>query len=268
MATDQIREMTNERRARAEELAFFDANVWLGRAEGFPLAPELTARQLITALNDRFVKGGLLSHWRGKTISAQDGNRALADAMAEVAGAFYAIWTGLPLYPAEAGPVPGTGDLPQWVRGVRIFPVTHHFPLESWAAGPLCDWLVERRLPLFIWHTEVDWDQLYRLAKAFPKLRVVVESQPQKILYQTRPLFALMRDCPGVSLEISNFVGPGFVEYAVGEFGAERLLFGSFLPISDPLVPMGMILDSGLPADSQRLIAVGNLRRLIAEVRS
>jgi predicted TIM-barrel fold metal-dependent hydrolase len=103
------------------------------------------------------------------------------------------------------------------------------------------------------------------MAKAFPELALVVETQVQKILYHTRPLFALMRDCRNVFLEISNFVGQGFIEYATGEFGAERLIFGSFLPVNDPLVAIGMVIDSEISKEEKALIAGENLRRLISE---
>jgi hypothetical protein len=45
--------------------------------------------------------------------------------------------------------------------------------------------------------------------------------------------------------------------------GAGRLIFGSFLPVSDPLVPLGLILDAEMSEADRALIAGGNLRRLI-----
>ena len=63
--------------------------------------------------------------------------------------------------------------------------------------GSLCDWLVEHRLPLFIWHVELRLAfACARWPEAFPQLNIIVETQTQKILYHSRPLFALMRDCP------------------------------------------------------------------------
>jgi hypothetical protein len=177
-----------------------------------------------------------------------------------------AAWTGLPLLPGEDGPLPGVGAVPEKVKAARIFPKTHNFPLAAWCIGGLCEWLASRRMPLFIWHTELDWKSMYELARAFPKLQIVVETQTQKILYHTRPLFALMRDCRNVRLELSNFAGQGFIEYAVREFGAERLIFGSFLPVNDPLVPMGMVLDAKISEAEKALIAGGNLRRIVNEV--
>jgi len=268
-------EMAQERRERAERLPFFDAGLWLGRPEGFPWAQEVTLEQLPEILGNYFITGGLISHWRGQTVSAQEGNRSLqvalenvGDAGAKIANCKWkAVWTGLPLFPREADPVPGRGAVPGWVRAVRLFPRSHHFPLEEWCVGSLCDWLLARRMPLFLWHTEVDWPSLFRLAQACPDLPIVVETQTQKILYHTRPLLALMRACPNVSVELSNFAGQGFLEYAVQEFGAERLLFGSFLPVNDPWVPIGLILDAQISDEEKALIAGENLRRLVDRVQ-
>ena len=263
-----IERMVADRRSQAERLRFFDAEIWLGRPAGFPCAPEITVEEIPQILQERYLTGGLVSHWRSATYSAQEANQALLDAMANAGENLYAVWTGLPLFPQEDGPLPGVGDLPEIVRAVRIFPKAHKFPMTEWCIGSLCEWLIDRKLPLFVWHTEMDWPSLYQLARAFPALSIVVESQVQKILYHTRALFPLMRDCRNVLVELSNFAGQGFVEYAVREFGPERLIFGSFLPVSDPLVPIGMVLDSAISDADRKLIAGDNLRRLIGEGRA
>lgn len=267
MIVEQIKTLSQEKAALATKLSFFDSDVWLGRPEGFPLSQELCPHNLTQVLNQRFVTGGLVSHWRGKTISAQDGNESVQQGLRESSGNLFATWTALPLFPPDTGPVPGSCDLPREVRAVRIFPKSHHFPMTDWCIGSLCAWLVERRMPLFIWHTELDWPSLYEIARKFPQLSIVIETQVQKILYHTRPLFLLMRDCRNILLETSNLAGPGFVDYVAREFGPERLIYGSFQPVNDPLVAMGMILNADIPQDHKEMIAGGNLRRLISEVR-
>jgi len=259
-----IETMAADRRGLAERLRFFDANLWLGRPTGFPLADEIAYEHLGEALRIHHLTGGLVSHWLGKTASPQDGNRALLDVADGRDADLFAVWTGLPLFPGDAdASLPGHGSLPERVRAVRIYPKSHNFPLESWSIGSLCEWLESQQVPLFIWHVELDWPTLYQLARAFPTLHIVIETQTQKILYHTRPLFALMRDCPNVLVETSNFAGAGLIEYAVRGFGAERLVFGSFLPVSDPFVAMGMVLDANIPERDKALIAGENLRRLV-----
>jgi len=262
-----IEEMARQRRKIMERLSFFDANVWLGRPGGFPLAREVEAGAIEGLLTHYSITGCLVSHWHSRTLSAQDGNRALEEALPALPASCGAIWTGLPLLPGEAGPIPGLGPLSKRVSGVRIFPKTHRFPLTPWAVGSLCRWLSERHLPLFLWHAEMEWPALYALAKAFPGIAIVVESQPQKILYHVRSLFALMGECPNVFVETSNFVGQGIVEYTVRNFGVHRLIFGTFLPAGDPLVPIGMLVDADITEDEKVMIAGGNLRRLMCGVK-
>lgn len=268
MVDKTINRMTSERSKLAKQLRFFDSNIWLGRPQGFPLAKELVPERMEDALHSRFVTGGLVSHWDGKTLSAQEGNRSLETAMAHRPPDLYAIWTALPLFPAEKGPLPGAGDVPGRVRGARIFPASHNFSLDHWVIGSLCEWLIGHSIPLFIWHTELNWSGMHALADKFGELKIVVETQTKKILYHTRPLFSLMRACDNVLLETSNFAGAGFIEYAVEQFGAERLIFGSFLPVSDPLVPMGMVLEADIDQADKARIAGGNLRKLVEQVRT
>jgi len=267
MIETTIDSMIQERQQLRERLRFFDAGIWLGPPAGFPNAVELPPAELGAALRQWRLTGGLVSHWWGKTVSAQDGNRALAAALDGCAEEVYQVWTALPLLPIEEGPLPGIGELPPNVRAVRLFPKAHNFPLADWCVGTLCEWLIEHRMPLFIWHTETDWPSLQRLAAVFPMLTIVVETQVQKILYHTRALFPLMKSRQNVLVELSNFAGQGFVDYAARQFGAGRLIFGSFLPMNDPLAPIGMLLDADISEEDKALIAGGNMRRLVGEVR-
>ena len=258
-----LRTTCAERWQRVEDLRLFDANIWLGRpGRAFPLAEELTAEQLPGVMTEYRISGGLVSHWRARTLAASDGNAALRDAADRLPEGTHVVWTGLPLFPADAPPLPGD-DVPEKVRAVRLFPKTHRFPLSAWSIGELLEWLIARNIPLLIQHTEFEWGELVRLLRAFPALNVIVESQPQKILYHARALFAAMRDFDNLFVETSNYTGAGFIEYTVEHFGAERLIFGSFLPVADPLVPIGMLLDAEISDRDRRLIAGENLRGML-----
>ncbi len=246
-----------------QQLRFFDAGLWLGPPVGFPNAEEVSPSRLDETMRAYHLTGGLVSHWRGKTLSAQDGNQALLEALDDMDEKVYAVLTGLPLLPGDAGPLPGLGTPPPRLRGVRLFPRSHNYPLTDWCVGTLCEWLINQRMPLFLWHTEIDWPSLYQLARTFPQLALVIETQVQKILYHTRPLFTLLRDCANVHVELSNFAGQGFIEYVAREVGTARLIYGSFLPMCDPWVPIGLILDARLTDEEKRLIAGDNLRRLV-----
>jgi hypothetical protein len=261
-----IEEIAREKRARAKELRLFDANMWLGKPEYFPLATEMPARGLAETLAEYQIEGGFVSHWDSLRLSAQEGNEALIAAEKDLPGDVWTVWTGLPLVPHEQDPLPGFSSPHPRMRGVRLFPKAHHFDLSPWVVGGLCEWCISHALPLFLWHVEIEWEALHGLAGAFPRLRIVVDTQWQKILYQVRNLFSLLEACGNVAVESSNLIGPDFVTYLVKNWGAERLLFGSFLPVSDPNTPIGMIVDADISKEEKQMIAGGNAHALAAGV--
>jgi hypothetical protein len=263
---ETIERTAREKRSRAASLPLLDANVWLGRPDLFPLAQELPRDGMAGAFAEYGIRGGLVSHWDSLRLSPQEGNVALLDAQDSLPKDTWLLWTGLPLVPREQDPLPGFGKPHPRVRGVRLFPKTHHFSLSPWTVGNLCEWCVAHRLPLFLWHVEIEWDAVHALAGTFPELRIVVETQWQKILYHNRDLFSLLETRGNVLVESSNLIGQDFVTYLVKNWGAERLLFGSFLPVNDPWASIGMILDADITTEEKAIAAGGALRTLIDEV--
>jgi uncharacterized protein len=255
-----------EVRSSIRKLDLFDANLWLGEPDHFPLATPITPDALGRALDEYDIRGGLVSHWDGIRLSPQDGNQALLDAEAALPPSVWTVWVGLPLAPGEQGSLPATQPMHR-VRGVRLFPRSHHFQLSPWVVGGLCEWCAEHGLPIFVWHTELEWEQLHALATAFPGVTIVVDTQWQKILYHSRDLFSLLDASGNVLVESSNLIGQDFVAWVVRHWGAERILYGSFLPVNDPYSAIGMILDADISEAEKALIAGGNARRILGAVR-
>jgi hypothetical protein len=262
-----IEEQAARRRLEISSLNCWDANVWLGKPVFFPLAETLTYTEIEELLRRYSLQGALVSHWDGLRLSAQDGNQALLETSGALPGNVFTIWTGLPTTPREQEPLPGFGRPDQKMRGVRLFPQTHNYQLSPWVVGELCEWCLEFKLPLFVWHVETRWNDVHDLAVSFPSLSIVVETQWQKILYHIRDLFSLLRSCPNILVESSNLIGQDYLTSMVNYFGADRLLLGSFLPVNDPLTAIGMILDADIDAAAKRQIAGGNIKRLLSEVR-
>jgi hypothetical protein len=260
-----IESMAKIRRKQAQEFLFSDTNLWLGQMESRLLPSALSLAELNKAVGCRYITGGVVWHWRGKTVSPQEGNLALLDVEEKLPLDYSLGMTAYPLSLPADGPLPGSCDMPESVRAIRLFPKSHGYMLTDWCLAELCRWLVTKNLPLFVWHTEVDWVQLHALAGIYPSLRIVVDSQPRKIIYHLQSLWALLRDRSNVFLEISN-VPVSFVEFVSRSLGPERLLFGSFFPANDPFVAIGKILDSNMDESDKRQIAGVNLRKILSEV--
>jgi predicted TIM-barrel fold metal-dependent hydrolase len=76
-----------------------------------------------------------------------------------------------------------------------------------------------------------------------------------------------VRDCRNVLLETSGFSpASGFIEMAVREVGAERIIFGGHFMSRSVGTECGKILEADISDRERRLIFGGNLRRLLQKV--
>ena len=264
----RLKETAAQMCGEAESLNLFDASCWLGLSSAFPLMEEGTPELLESVHRKSFVKEALVSHWATSNDSCPAGNRTL---LAEIRkhDNWYATITLNPLFPQDPGSPSAAGwTWPKKVKAARVFPAAFHYALTDWCAGSLCELLLKRRLPLFVLHTETTFPDLYQIAKRYPKLQIILESQTRKIIYHMRMVLPLMKECPNVHLEISNCSSQGMIEYIVNNIGSRQLIFGTFAPANDPLVPLGLLLGAGISHKDKSAIAGGNIRRIISEVRS
>jgi len=157
------------------------------------------------------------------------------------------------------------------VGAVRVFPREHRFSISEWCLGPLAAALEAAGAPLFVdfgrrhWGEDiVPWDEVDGLCQAHPELPVVLVHESFGSLHY---LFALMSRHPRLMIETSYFVPHQGLEEVCSRFGAERLLFGTSMPMWDGGAPLGNVVMSTVSAEDKRRIAGDNLRRLLAEAQ-
>ena len=69
---------------------------------------------------------------------------------------------------------------------------------------------------------------------------------------------------PNIYLETcSTFRTPGVIEQLVNEAGADRVLFGSDVPLMDPRPQLGKIITADISDEAKRLVLGGNAERLL-----
>ena len=100
-------------------------------------------------------------------------------------------------------------------------------PLTSWIYGDLLAWLQQEDLPLWISLEDNDTVELADTLAQFRQLRVVLVGA-----HYTHASFVpqLMRHLPRACLELSRYETMGAIEDLVTQFGAQRLLYGSYSP--------------------------------------
>ncbi|HUS80239.1 MAG TPA: amidohydrolase family protein [Armatimonadota bacterium] len=149
--------------------------------------------------------------------------------------------------------------------GERRFLVRHD-PVRSGPLAGLDDLLIEMAgasLPLVILHTDVELEDIAGLARSHPRLQIIVESGPAKILYFIEPLERLLRAQPNVWLctyNLCNWLG---LERLCAAGLGDRLLLGTHAPRFNAHVAMGPVVMGRLSWGEKCAIAGDNLRRLL-----
>lgn len=155
--------------------------------------------------------------------------------------------------------------------GVRLYSNYHGY--DAAEAAPLVQQVASKKLPVFVavrlqderqhhpaaMVPAVSSDSIIRLANACPSARIVATMVR---LAEARQLLAH----PGILVDVSGIQGPlGCIDSLVEEFGADRLLFGTGVPLQYPL-PNVMKLDLARISEADRLaIRWGNAARLLGQ---
>lgn len=204
--------------------AVFDANVAVGDARD-ALSPLRNRRQLLAEMDRHGVARALIHHVTSHQPLV-DG--AVTDDELEE-------WRDERLLPQWTGwPTPtsierlqqrhAAGDLTS-VRicaGERVLS-----PFHPWLYGELLTWLAEIGAPAVIEMPAIDPDVIVRTLQAFPRLRsILVGAHPTHAIFVP----AMLRAVEGLHLELSRYEPLGGVEALCAEFGASRLLYGSWYP--------------------------------------
>ncbi|MFQ5808637.1 MAG: amidohydrolase family protein [Armatimonadota bacterium] len=153
--------------------------------------------------------------------------------------------------------------LEQGVRAARMFPKRHQFlPIQS-ICGSLLDALAAHKIPLFIDIGETSWGEINDVLGRHPGLQLIVQEAFYRI---DRYVYPLMERHSGLHLETATYVVHRGIEAVCEQFGPERLVFGTAMPIRDPGGAISPITYLRLSDEDKRLIAGDNLRRLLEGV--
>ncbi len=262
----------NPRATGPESLpGLFDANVMLG-----PCPRRLTnaledVPSLLATMDASGIQRALVTHAVAKWHDPATGNQRLVE---ELAGQdrLVGCWVVLP---SHTGEVPSESEqvsqlLAAGVRAARLCPVTHRLSLEPFEIDPLLAALAERQVPLLLdfdnrhWSEPRPWSFLERACRGHSDLPVILLREPQGNL---RTLYALLDHCPNLYLETSYLQGHDAIQLIVERWGAQRLVFGSGLPVWDPALPITGLSYAGLSPSDRSAVSSGTLDGLMEGCR-
>jgi predicted TIM-barrel fold metal-dependent hydrolase len=247
-------------------LPLFDANCQVGRwgtpAPGQPISLEETERELRRAGAVR----ALAYHALAKEYSPLEGNEALARE-AKQRSWLEPCWVALPHHTGEFPRPKEFLDMMReaGVKAVRLFPAAHNYKLSEWCSGELLDALEYRGAPVVLGLDQTNWEEIHAVCGSHPQLRLILSEPGYR---SARFLYPLLERFEQLRFEITSFHVHRGLEEVCRLFGADRVLYGSGLPLHDPAGTAAMILFSRLEEKAKRAVGHDNLARLIEEVEA
>lgn len=260
--------MPNELSFKAQ-IPVIDANVGVGHTNFRP-APVDSPEELLAEMGRHGVDRAVIHHQQGENLSAVTGNELLHEWLDGHEDAFIPQWM--------ASPEPDVLVQLQELRAAgKVNNVRIHesavagVPFVDWVYGDLLEWLQQERIPVWI-SLHDTWDPTWTsrtttpvtetmdILRAFPDLVTVLLGAHYTHSLYVRPFLKL----PNVHLELSRYEVLRELEALANEFGAERLLYGSFYP----RLAMGPILyymhNVGFDEATLRTMCTDNLERILA----
>ena len=149
-------------------------------------------------------------------------------------------------------------------RAIKLYSPYTSFEYDHPAWDPAYQFAQERGLAVLA-HTGIDAEPRHLAAAAarFPGANFVAGHSGNIEPCRSQAIEATQR-CPNFFLETcSSHRTPGVVEELVDRAGAERILYGSDLPLMDPRVQLGKIVTASIDDRAKQLILGENARRLL-----
>lgn len=142
----------------------------------------------------------------------------------------------------------------------RIHPKLDASPMKEWMFPGVFSVLEKTGAPLLIALEEADMEDMARLKTAYPDLVLVLTNTTQ---WMNRQYVQFTKAFPNVYLDISNVIEYYGLESLVKTVGADKLLFGTGMPVKEPYDKIYQILYSDLSEEERELIAFQNFERVI-----
>lgn len=235
----------------------FDANVCVGHKRD-EASPCPSPADLLAEMDARGVERAVIYHAQAETVSPTAGNGYLEDWL-DQDQRLIPQWVVLPTSDslAQIQQLHSEGR----VSSVRLYDTgSAGLPFRPWAYDGLLSWLTKQRIPVWISLPDVEPDDLVATLQAYPEVTTVLVGAHYVHALWVRPLLDAL---PNAYLELSRYEPIGQVEALRDEYGAERLVYGSWY-WRYAMGPMLFYLHhTDLSEEELALVCAGNLERIL-----
>lgn len=146
----------------------------------------------------------------------------------------------------------------------RIHPSNYAAPLHTWVYDWMLDVLTESKTPLLVSLQELNLNDAAAVKEKYPDLRMIITNTDQ---WLNRQYVGFCQHFPDVYFDTCNTIEYYGIENMVELIGADKFLFGTYMPEKEPYDKTFQILFCELSQEEKEMIAHGNFERLV-EVRA
>jgi hypothetical protein len=238
----------------------FDANICVGDLPD-QASPCRDRAALLAEMDRHGVERAVIYHALTEVVSPIDGN-LLLEAWLDAGGRLLPQWSVLPTA-ASLEQVQAFHEQGR-VSSVRLHDTRGAgLPFRPWAYDPLLAWLNAKRIPVWIPLPDADADELITTLRGHLDLVTVLVGAHYVHHLQLRPLLTHL---PKTHLELSRYEPIGEIEALANEYGAARLVYGSWYS-KYAMGPMLYYLHhTELSDEDLALVCAGNLQRILGGV--
>lgn len=151
-------------------------------------------------------------------------------------------------------------------RAIKVYPPYTTCEIYKPPWFPIYKFANERKLAI-LFHSGVEWQNHTRyLAKIAPDYpdAIFVAGHSGNVADERADAIAGAQAHPNIYLETcSTFRTPGVIEQLVNEAGADRVLYGSDIPVMDPRAQIGKIITAEISDEAKCQVLGGNACRLL-----
>jgi hypothetical protein len=238
--------------AEATHWNLWDVNVRVGPS-GIHGELALEPSALLHEMDRYFIRSAVAAHQTGVEYDIDTGNRLLAEVKSP---RLVPAWSAMP----DRESIDALERIQP--KAVRLTPGTsnHNFPLTPWGSGELLEFLQSHQVLTLVAREDLPWNAVPEVLEDFPRLPLVLLDTGYRA---DRYLFPLLRRFPSLYFDSATYLAHRQLESFVDRFGAERVLFGSRLPLFTPASSLGVLATARIGDTARAAIAGGNLRRLL-----
>ena len=239
-----------------------DCHVHIGKSNWLQVYAD--ARTLIEAADKAGIDRMMITDLTALIYDIEEGNRLIREAIADYRDRM------LPYYTLVTGRHGRKilEDFERYVndygfRGLKIYSVPPLQLIDDPYMTPFIEKAAELQVPILAHSTGAECETLSRRVPECILINAHMGCCPQAH-GDWHASVAAAKDFPNIYLDTtSSSFDNGMIEFAVEEVGAERVLYGSDLPLLDPALQIAKVTESDLTHEEKEMILHGNIDRIL-----